>query len=75
MSCRRAFALPAELQKGFSLLAALPEDLGFAFQKGKPFLASGPSDPSGRGRRAEKAMCDFADESESLVYLYSIVTR
>ena len=70
MSCRRAFALPAELQKGFSLLAALPEDLGFAFQKGKPFLASGPSDPSGRGRRAEKAMCDFADVADDSLYIF-----
>ena len=54
-------ALLAALHKGAALLAALREDLGHAFRKGKPFPASGPSAPAGRGRRAEKAACDFAD--------------
>ena len=54
-------ALLAALHKGAALLAALQEDLGHAFRKGKPFPASGPSAPAGRGRRAEKAACDFAD--------------
>ena len=61
-SFKRALALLAELQKGFEFLAALPEDLGHAFQKGQPFPASGPFAPASRGKRAKKAACNFADE-------------
>src|ERR1700677_2214875 len=61
VSFRRVLALPAELQKGLGPSGSASEDLGHAFRKGQPFPASGPFAPAGRGRRAEKAACDFAD--------------
>jgi hypothetical protein len=61
---RKALALLAELWKPLALPAALLEDSGHAFQKGQPFLASGPSGPGRSCRRAEKGTCDFADAAK-----------
>ena len=53
--------LLAGLSEGAGPFSSPAEDLGFAFQKGQPFLASSPFAPVGSHRRAEKGTCDFAD--------------
>ena len=54
-------ALPEELQKGFALPAALSKIKAMPSRRGNLFRASGPFAPASRGKRAEKATCDFAD--------------
>ena len=54
-------ALQAGLQKGLALLAALQQVKAMPSGRGNPFPASGPFAPAGRGKRAGKVACYFAD--------------